>query len=91
MNPVPVILSTFTKPKYIEKGLRLTTKGASGIRNPNVLELRPQGKTLEGKAPRKMGNLGLSNSAPNGVKTFSPLREQRLHMPPLVKHVYLEA
>ena len=75
MNPMPVILSMFTKLEYIQKGLRLTIEGASRIRNPNVLELRPQGKTLEGKAPRKVGDLGLNNSTPDGVKMFSPLRE----------------
>ena len=78
MNPVPVILSMFTKLENMQKRLRLTTEEAFGIRNPNVLESRPQGKTLEGKTPRKVGDLGLSNSAPDGVKTFSPLREQRL-------------
>ena len=75
MNPVPVILSTFTKLEYVQKALRMTTEGASRIRNPNVLEPRPKGKTLESKAPRKVGDLGLNYSTPNGVKMFSPLRE----------------
>ena len=78
MNPVPVILSMFTKLENMQKIFRLTTEGASGIRNPSVLEQRPEGKALEGKAPRKVGDLGLSNSALDGVKTFSPLRDRRL-------------
>ena len=88
MNPVLVILSMFTKPENMQKRLRLTIEGASGIRNPNVLEPRPQGKTLEGKSPRKMGNLRFCNSAPDGVKIFSPLRKRRLQMSPLVKRVH---
>ena len=78
MNLVRVILNTFTKSENMKKRFKLTTEGASGIRNPNVLEPRPQGKTLEGKAPNKVGDLGLSNSAPDGFKMFSPLRERRL-------------
>ena len=58
MNLVPIILSMLTKPEYMQKGLWLSTEGAPRIGNPNVFELRPQGKTLEGKVPRKMGNLG---------------------------------
>ena len=73
MNPMPVILSTLTKSEYMQKGFSLSIEGASGIGNPNVLEPRPQGKTLEGKAPRKMENLGFYNSALDGVKIFSPL------------------
>ena len=88
MNLVLVILSTFTKLENVQKGLRLATERAFGIRNPNVLEPRPQGKTLEGKAPSKVGDLGLSNSAPDGIKTISPLRERRLQMPPFVKRVH---
>ena len=75
MNPVPIILSMLTKLEYMQKGLWLSIEGASGIGSPNVLESRPQGKTLEGKSPRKMGNLGFYNRAPNGVKMFSPLRK----------------
>ena len=78
MNTVLVILSMLTKPEYMQKGLRLTIEGASGIKNPNVLEPRPQGKTLESKAPHKVGDLGFSNSTPDGVKALSPLRERRL-------------
>ena len=78
MNPVPVVLSTFTKPEHVEKRLRLATERAPGIRNPNVLESRPQGKTLESKAPSKMGDLGFSNSTLDGVKALAPLRERGL-------------
>ena len=88
MNPVPVILSTLKKPEYMHKGLWLSTKRASGIWNPNILEPRPQGKTLEGKAQSKKGNLGFSYSTPNGVNMFSPLRKRRLQMPSLVKCVH---
>ena len=75
MNPVLVILGTFTIPKQVQKRLRLATERAPGIRDPNILEPRPQGKTLENKAPRKMGNLGFSNSTADGVKALAPLRE----------------
>ena len=51
-----------------------------------MLELRPKGKPVEGKAPRKIGNLGFCDSTPNGIKAFSPLRKRRLQMP---KTIYI--
>ena len=73
MDLVPIILSTLAKPENMQEGLKLTTKGASRISNPNIFEPRPQGKTLEGKAPSKVGNLRFCNGTLNGVKMFSPL------------------
>ena len=88
MNPVPIILGTPTKPEDMQERLWLSTKGVSGIKNPNVFEPRPLGKTLEGHAPSKMSNHGFSYSIPNGIKVFSPLRKRRLQMLPLIKHVH---
>ena len=48
------------KTKKMQERLWLSIEGAYGIKNPKIFESRPQGKTLEVKAPRKMGNLGFS-------------------------------
>ena len=78
MNPVPIILGALAKPEDMQERFWLTTKRASRVWDPNVLEPRPKGKTSEDYTPGKMGNLGLYNRIPNGIKILSPLRKRRL-------------
>ena len=88
MNPVPKILSTSIDPKNMQERLWLATKWRPRIQNPNMLKLRPKGKTLKRQTPRKMCNIGFYNGTPNSVKTFSPLRKGRLQMSSLVECIH---
>ena len=48
MNPLPVIMSMPAKLEDMQERLWLSTNRASRVWDPNVLELRAKGKTLEG-------------------------------------------
>ena len=85
---MPIILSTSRKPKNMQERLWLAIKWTPRILNPNMLKLRPKGKTLKSQAPSKMSNLGFSYSVSNGIKVFSPLRKRILQMSSLVEHVH---
>ena len=88
MNPEPIILGPPAKPEGMQERLWLSTNRASRVRDPNVFEPRPKGKTLEGQTLGKMGNLGFCNRIPNGIEMLSPLRKRRFQMLALIECIH---
>jgi hypothetical protein len=88
MNPLPILLSSPTEPKNVQKGLRVPAKRTTRIMNSQMLESRANWETLKQKTPSKKSHFGLCNGFPDGLKARAPVRSGRVQMPSLVKGIH---
>jgi hypothetical protein len=88
MNPLPILLSSPTEPKNVQKGLRVPAKRTTRIMNSQMLESRADWETLKQKTPSKKSHLGLCNGSPDGMKMRAPVGSGRMKMPSLVKDIH---
>lgn len=86
-NPRPIILSSSTKPKNMQKAFSLATKRASRIRNSQMSKLMTQRQALEEETLGEVRNLWLSDSMPDSGKSKTSSLMRRIQMPTLIKGI----